>query len=186
MRQLCPFAVILASLAAFLPNAATGQALPTAVKSGTIQAGGAVEYLNNDYSELHHNAGPVIYVDYDFLRVFHLHAGLEAEARFGGIYSPDDIGENTYLIGPRLSYRRGNLNIYAKVLVGRGTIFHNSATNNTSSSFNVFAGGGGVEYRVRQRFNIRFIDVEEQKWPNFEPNTLSPFALSAGVAYIIR
>ena len=185
MKKLCTLASILASLAAFLPNAAISQARPTASKSGSVQAGVAGMYLDNDYS-VRHNAGPVVYGDYDFLHLFYIDAGLEAEARFGGIYSPDDIGENSYLIGPRLSVRRANLKVYAKVLVGRGTIFHNSISDNTSSSFNDIAYGGGLEYRVKQRFNVRVIDAELQKWLNFYPHILSPFALSAGVAYIIR
>lgn len=176
-------AFILASLAAFLPNA-QGQALATATRTGTIQAGVAGMFLNNDYTA-RKNEGLVVYGDYDFARLFHLYVGAEAEARFGGLISPDDIGENSYLVGPRLSYRRRNLRVYGKILVGRGTIFHDSPTNNTSSSFNLYAGGAGVEYRIN-RFNIRLIDVEQQKWPNFEPNTLSPLAISVGVAYIIR
>ncbi len=184
MKKLLKTLLAIATIVACLPNAIHGQALPTATKSGDIQAGVAVMSLNNDYS-VHKDAGLMIYGDYDLLRFFRIEAGAEAEARFGGLYSPDDIGENSYLVGPRFSVRRANLRIYGKVMLGRGTIFHDSNTNNTSSSFNVIAFGGGVEYRVKRRFNLR-ADVEDQKWPNFEPHTLSPLALSAGVAYVIR
>lgn len=185
MKKLRTAAFALASLAAFTPHAVRAQALPTAVKSGTIQAGAGAMYLNNDYTQ-RKNAGPMIYVDYDFARLFRVNLGLEAEARYGGIYSPDDVGENSYLIGPRVSVRRENLKFYAKLMVGRGTIFHNSNTNNTSSSYNLAALGGGLEYRIKERFNIRVIDAEAQYWPGFPPNGLAPIALSAGLAYIIR
>ncbi len=45
--------------------------------------------------------------------------------------------------------------------------------------------GGGVEYRVKHHYNLR-VDLEEQKWPDFSPHTLSPIAITAGVAYVIR
>lgn len=184
MTRLYPVTFGFAILAASLPSA-SAQALPTATRNDTIQAGVAAMTLNTDYTT-RNTAGLMVFADYDILHLFHLDAGLEGEARFGGLYSPDDIGENSYLVGPRISYRRRRLKLYGKFMVGRGTIFHDAPNNNNSSSFKMIAVGGGLEYRVKQHFNLRVIDVEEQRWPHFPTDGLTPLAISAGVAYIIR
>ena len=150
---------------------------------GQIQAGAGYLYLNNDYTD---KAGQGIsaWADYDIFRLYHIEIGAEAEVHLGGIETPDDIGENSYLIGPRFGlYRKHKLNIYGKPMFGRGTI--TNQLYNTSSSFNLYAFGGGVDYRVARKYNVR-AEVEEQKWPNFEPHTLSPIAFSVGVLYVIR
>lgn len=164
---------------------AHAQALPTATRNATIQAGVAAMSLNTDYTA-RHTAGLMGFANYDFIHLFHLDGGVEGEARFGGLHSPDDIGENSYLVGPRISYRRRQLKLYGKIMGGRGTIFHDAPNNNNSSSFYLIGAGGGLEYRVKQHFNVRILDVEGQRWRHFPPNGLTPLALSAGVAYIIR
>ena len=126
----------------------------------------------------------MIYGTYDFLKIKHIGIGIDAEVKLDGIVSPTDIGEDTYLVGPRFNvFKRGKVNVYGKVLIGRGSIFNQD--NNTSSAYNVFAYGGGVEYRFLPKFNLRG-DVELQQWPNFSPNTLSPISATIGVAYILR
>ena len=170
--------------AVFLPCAARTQAIPTATKSGSIQAGVGAMYLDNDFTD-RSNKGLSFWGDYDFLHYKGLRVGAELEAHLGGIITPDDIGENSYLAGGRVSfYRRYHLDAYGKFMGGRATITNQDT--NAASSFNVYAFGGGIDYRVAHRINIRAVDFELQKWPNFEPHTLSPYAISVGVMYIIR
>lgn len=155
------------------------QAVYTASRAGRIQAGAGLLYLKSDFIAKG-SEGISVWADYDLNRLL----GAEVEAHFGGLRSPGDIGENSYLIGPRVSYHRRKLSGYGKIMVGRGTIMDQFL--HTSSTFNLYAFGGGLDYRIRPRFNIRVIDFEQQKWPNFEPHTLSPINISAGLMYIIR
>ncbi len=173
----------LAGTLAFIP-ALHAQAVYAASETAHIQAGFGGLYLRNDYTD-RAAEGISLWGDYDFLRFRRVDVGLEVAAHFGGIQTPDDIGENSYLFGPRFSYRRHRLTGYAKILVGRATITNQLLKQ--SSSYNVLgAYGGGIEYRVARKFNIRAVDLELQKWPDFEPHTLSPVAISVGVSYIIR
>lgn len=167
-----------ASILLFLPSL-HAQADYTAFRTTRIQAGAGGLYLNNDFTE-HSNKGVSAWADYDFNRLL----GVEASVHFGSIVSPDDIGENSYSIGPRISYRRKRAAFYAKLLFGRGSITNQQT--NTSSTYNSYTYGGGLDYRLSQHFNLRVVDFEQQKWPNFEPNTLSPLAISVGLMYIIR
>ena len=167
-----------ASLALLVPTL-SAQAVYTAETKSSFQAGAGYLILNNDYTT-HYNEGITVYGDYDYNHFI----GAEVDLHFGGINTPDDIGENSYLVGPRVSYHRYGGDIYGKILFGRGTITNQDY--NTSSSFNVYAFGGGVEYRVKRHYNIRLIDLEEEKWPNFEPHTLSPIAITIGAAYVIH
>ena len=120
------------------------------------------------------------WADYDFSK----HIGIEASAHFGEFITPGDVSENSYFIGPRFSYRRHRLTVYGKALIGRATI--TNLDTNGSSSFNAYAFGGGVEYRILRKINIRVLDFEQQKWPDFGQNGLSPVALSIGASYIIH
>lgn len=167
-----------ASVLLFLPSL-HAQADYTAFRTTRIQAGAGGLYLKNDYTE-HSNKGVSAWADYDFNRF----VGAEAEVHFGSIISPDDIGENSYFIGPRVSYHRRNAAFYAKIMVGRASITNQQTS--TSSTYNAYAFGGGLDYKVSRHFNVRVVDFELQKWPDFEPNTLSPLAISVGLMYIIR
>lgn len=162
-----------------LVSSARAQAVYTAERKTRIQAGAGGMYLNNDYSD-RAVYGISAWGDYDFNR----YIGAEAEVHFGTIITPDDISENSYLIGPKLSYRRQKFAVYGKLMIGKGTI-KNTDTNG-SATYNLYAFGGGLDYHLVRKFNIRVIDFELQKWPDFEPNTLSPLAVSIGVMYIIR
>jgi hypothetical protein len=118
--------------------------------------------------------------DYDFLK----HVGVEASVHIGSIITPSDIDENSYMVGPRFMIRRHKFTGYAKFIFGRATI--TNTDYNLSSSYNAYAYGGGLEYRATRKINVRVLDFEYQQWPNFEPNTLSPIAITVGAAYIIH
>ena len=163
----------------FVVPSMNAQAVYTAEQKTRIQVGGGAVALSPDYGQ-----GTVIgfsaWGDYDFSRFI----GLEVSAHLGEFITPGDITENSYMLGPRFSYRRHKLTLYAKALVGRATITNQDY--NLSSSFNMFAFGGGVEYRILHKINIRLIDFEQQEWPSFTPSALSPTAATIGVSYIIH
>ncbi|ADW69774.1 outer membrane beta-barrel protein [Granulicella tundricola] len=100
--------LVFAALLSFAPTL-FAQAAYTATRSSRIQAGVAVMYLNSDYTD-DGNKGLLFFGDYDFNRW----VGVEADARLGGLISASDIGENSYSIGPRATYRRGRLNVSAR------------------------------------------------------------------------
>ena len=173
----------LSSLLLLVP-ALHAQAVYAAKQLFRIQAGVGYLYLDNDYTD-RKNQGLAVWADVDFTHFRAVRIGVEGEAHFGGIITPDDIGENSYLVGPRFSYQRRRVNVYGKILLGQATITNQLL--NQSSTYNVVpAYGGGVEYRLTHNINLRPIDIEMQKWPNFEPNTLSPFSIVVGASYIIR
>jgi len=159
------------------------QAVYAAQQNFRLQAGVGGLYLDNDYSPKNAE-GIAFWGDADFTHYKSILIGAEVEVHLGGIITPDDIGENSYLVGPRFSYRKRRFTGYGKLLVGRATI--SSQLLNLSSSYNVLpAFGGGLEFRANRKWNIRVLDVEMQQWPNFEPHTLSPISAVVGVSYSI-
>lgn len=170
--------VIVASLLAAVPSL-HAQAVYTAQRTTRIQAGFGFLSLNPDY-----RPGTIIGVsvwgDYDFSK----YVGAEISTHFGEFITPDDISENSYMIGPRFIYRHRALTGYGKALVGRATI--SNLRYNLSSSYNLYALGGGLEYRLARRFNVRLIDFEQQEWPSFQPHTLAPTVVTFGVSYSIH
>jgi hypothetical protein len=173
----------LAALVTLIPSL-HAQSVYAAKQYFRIQAGAGGMYLDNDYTN-RSAKGVAVWGDVDFTHYKSLMIGAEVEAHFGGIITPDDIGENSYLVGPRVSYTKRRFTVYGKLMVGRATITNQDL--NLSSSYNVLpAFGGGLEYRVSRHWNIRAVDIEVQKWPDFEPTTLSPFSVAVGASYIIR
>jgi hypothetical protein len=88
------------------------------------------------------------------------------------------------MVGPRATIHRHKAALYGKLLFGRATI--TNQLQNLSSTYNSYAFGGGIEYRLNRKINLRVADVEIQKWPNFEPHTLSPVAITIGASYSIK
>ncbi len=170
--------VYFASLLVAAPSLCA-QAIHTADRTTRIQAGVGVLALNPDYT-----TGSVIglsaWGDYDFSK----YVGAEISTHFQEFITPGDITENSYMLGPRFTYRRKKLTVYAKAMVGRATITNQQF--NLSSSYNMYAFGGGLEYKIAQKFNLRVIDFEQQEWTSFKPNTLAPTAITLGVSYIIH
>ena len=99
MTQWSALKLGLASLSFLLLPSLHAQAVATATKTGTIEAGAGITYLNNDYSP-RHNGGVSAWVDGDFFHYFHTTIGVDIQLNFTGIDAPDDIGENSYLVGP--------------------------------------------------------------------------------------
>ncbi len=164
-----------------LVPAVRAQAVYTASKTPLLEAGVGFLYLNNDYTP-QSDQGISAWLDAN-LNSF---IGLEAEGHFGVLQSPSDIGENSYLIGPRLSVRQGKSSLYAKAMVGRGDFIHDLPGHYSSSSYNLYAFGGGLDYRVGPSWKVRLVDAEFQTWSSFKPHGLTPYAISTGVMYIFH
>jgi hypothetical protein len=114
------------------------------------------------------------YVDATFTRW----VGLEAQGRWLHWNEYAGINENSYSIGPRVpvgTFKR--FTPYGKFLVGMGS--GSFLTGRTT----VLTYGGGVDYRLSNRFSIRAVDFEYQTW-YVQPH-LNPYGGSAGISYRI-
>ncbi|HZY71791.1 MAG TPA: outer membrane beta-barrel protein [Edaphobacter sp.] len=169
-----------------LPVASHAQAVPMASRTGQIQVGAGFSFAKPDYSTTYIK-GFTLYGSADFWR----RLGVEADMHYISILTPKDIGENTFLIGPKFSViREGRLNAYVKALGGVGRFVYQPGYNKDphTDTFGVYSLGGGIEYRASQHLNIRAIDIEAQRWPNygtpgFPAHGLSPFVTTFGAAY---
>ena len=159
------------------PMRATAQAEPTAYGPGSfIQVGGTGSLFQADYGQ-RHLGGESVFVDAHLYR----RIGLEAEARSLTINEDEDVHERTYLAGPRFSIFPGKFRPYAKVLIGRGTMYF--PYHYAVGSYFVIAPGGGIDWRVGHgRLTVRVFDIEFQQWPSFTYGPLKPYGVSSGIA----
>lgn len=101
---------------------------------------------------------------------------VEAEARWSAFHAYRGIKEDNYLIGPRIPvFRFGRATTYGKVLFGWGN------GDFLSGPTFVVAYGGGLDYRLSNRINLRAFDFEYQQW-HTSP-TFFPYGGSAGVGF---
>ena len=158
------------------------QAVPTASRAGSLQIGGAGTLISSDYAPKYLK-GISIYGDFDFFHNF----GIEGDIHFS-LITPDDISENSYLLGPRYSWHHKRFNPYAKALFGVGRFGFQSGSYPVPSTatYGEFAFGGGLDFQATRHINVRPFDIEFQKWPGFAPNGLSPIVYNFGVAYVLR
>ncbi len=158
-----------------------GQASPTAARRGSIQVGAAGSAFTLDYGE-GREKGFMVYGDVDVNRFI----GLEVLYRNASIITPFDIGENHLMVGPRFRIERGIFAPYAKALIGRSTINFQQGYNPVaySNSYLSYALGGGLDIHATRHINVRAIDLEYQRWPNFPPHGLTPYGVSIGAAYV--
>jgi hypothetical protein len=158
----------------------SAQASYTASRKADIQVGFAGSSYTLDYGE-GREKGFTVYGDYDFSR----HLGVEALYRNASIITPHDIGENHFLVGPRIRFTRGRFVPYGKLLIGSGTINFQLGYNAAASkqTYLDYAFGGGVDLRATRHINVRLFDAEFQRWPGFPPHGLTPWGFSVGAAY---
>jgi opacity protein-like surface antigen len=178
-----PLIIALSCLVLFSAAAsARAQVAPAAYRRGmSIHAGGEASVFQPDYAgggsaqtspnRLYGIGG---YADVHFTRWVQI----EAEGRWLRFNEFQNIGQNTYLIGPKvpiIDFHRWDP--YGKFLIGWG-----SGTGNwLNGRATTFAYGGGLEYRLTRRLTLRPIDFEYEKW-HTRP-TLSPYGASAGLSY---
>jgi Outer membrane protein beta-barrel domain len=116
------------------------------------------------------------YVDARFTRWLQI----EAEGRWLHFNEYAGIGENSYMIGPRVpivDFHR--VEPYGKFLIGWGSGPGGWLTGRAGT----LAYGGGVDYRWKRRLTIRAFDFEYQQW-RVKP-TLWPYGGSVGLSYTI-
>ncbi len=176
LHLLFQFVAVLLSLTA--ASTANAQAKPAGVGPGlytTVGIAGSV--YRSDYGKLTFYA-PTVYVDANI----HRYVGIEAEARWLRYGGKNGITQDTYLVGPKISFKPVGWVPYVKMPVGLGKMKfpYGLATGN----YFVLAPGGGLEYWAHNdNIHIRVIDVEYQMWPQFTFGTLHPYGVSAGVSF---
>ena len=111
-----------------------------------------------------------IYGTYDFTR----HWGIEGDVHRASSITPADIGEDSYLIGPRYALRYNRIHPYAKALFGLG---RDVAPRGRDPL------GGGIDIALTRGLNLRAVDFEYQQWPGYPPDGLTPKVWTFGAAY---
>jgi len=156
-----------------------GQALP-AGGAGVWQVGAGFSFGPPDYT-LPYIKGISAYASYDLDN----HTGFIAEAHFMNLSTPQKIGESSYLAGARYSIAWNRFHPYLKALIGIGQFKPKPGFNppTPSGTYEVFAAGLGLEYRLSERFTLQIGDFEYQGWPAFKPNGLTPWIITSGIAY---
>lgn len=186
MKKTCLLFVTL-SLVALLPSALHAQATPAATRGGASQIGAGYTISNEDEYPGKHLQGVTIYGTFDLNN----HLGVEGDVHMASVIkSYFQYKETSYDAGLRWAEHYRKFSPYAKGLVGFG---HSSAVNSiqivggsTPGSYFLFGLGGGLDYSLNDKINIRCVDFEYQRWPNFPPHGLTPPLFTFGVAYRLR
>lgn len=153
------------------------QALPTATAPGAyISVGTTYSLFDSGYGQ-QKVIGTGIYTDINPARP----VGIEAEGRWLKQSQSPNIRQSTYLIGPRVQFRRGPYTPYVKTLVGLSHF--EFPYDMARGRYFVIAPGAGVDLMLGNDLKIRLIDVEFQQWPQFTFGTINPYGISFGVSY---
>lgn len=120
-------------------------------------------------------AGITGFVDADTRR----HLGIEAEGRWVEFNQSANVHVETYSIGGRYHFTLGRFQPYAKGLVGFGDF--NFPYNLATGRYLVVTAGGGVDYYLSRRIQIRAADVEYQDWPQFTFGNMTTLSGSVGL-----
>jgi hypothetical protein len=164
-------------LAPFAKRQANAQAIPTATAPGLLIAvgGGGASMFQSGYGR-NNIFGLNSYADLNLGGI-----GIEAEARFLRYHTSEDVTENNYLIGPRVTLMHTRaLRPYVKFMVGQGHIVF--PFRYAQGNYFAYAPGAGVEYSIHERYIVRVIDFEYQTWPQFTYGNLNPYGISAGIS----
>jgi hypothetical protein len=166
------WAVLPAIVLAAVPQL-SAQAMPTATRAADIQIGIGFTGAKTGY-EPQTYPGFAIYADVDPRP----HWGLEAEIR--QVSSGDQSRQRTLEVGGRYLRTYGALVPYAKAMYGRGSFRYPFGF--TQLSYNLFAGGVGVDIKATRFIHAR-VEYEYQQWMSFPNGGLHPQLITFGVAY---
>jgi opacity protein-like surface antigen len=178
-------AAALLAAATFAP-AAVAQAVNTASKTMDISIFGGYDYLKPDYGPSHNNG---VTVGANFTRYFRFPIKPSLETRFS-FNNGSTVNENTYLAGVRGQMEFGRFHPYADFLLGDGTIHYNFVVNlgNPTAYRNdnslVKSPGVGIDVDLLRNFQVK-ADYQYQFWYLGKNDSLSPSAITVGVAYRI-
>jgi opacity protein-like surface antigen len=167
--------VLFAAVLACSCTSAFSQARATASRTGDLQIGLGYTSADSDYT-LNRIRGLAFYTDFDFKPNF----GVELE--FHQLNDPQStkVYERTYEVGGRYVRHYNRLNPYIKLMYGRGVF--NFPQDQANLAYNLWAGGGGIDYAVMSRVNVR-ADFQYQRWLSFPPTGLAPTLFTVGAAY---
>ena len=171
-------AVVVCAMFAILLNMSSmahGQVVPAGNAGGLIISAGGTgtgEYVQYGERKM---VGVTGFVDLDSRRPF----GLELEGRWLEWNQTANVHLETYSIGPRYHKNFGNLNPYAKGLIGWGDF--NFPYNLGMGRYLLVTAGGGLDYRLMKRVYLRAADVEYQYWPQFTYGVMSTLSVSTGI-----
>lgn len=162
------------------------QASSTASRAGDLQIGASFDFALGDYPDLSSNTliGYGAYATFDFKPHWGIDGEFHQVSEVGG---NEGVYERTFEIGPRYVRHRGPWAGYVKGMYGRGVMNFPTLPSDPGGqpaanlSYNIFAGGVGVDYSFRPSINFR-AEYEVQYWLNF-PVTLTPQVFTLGVAY---
>lgn len=160
-----------------------GQATSTASRDGMIQVGIGGTYGSPDYNPKG-IGGLTYYAGIDFH-----YFGLEADIHQTTLWTPYDLGQRTYVGGPRFVYPVGRYRPYVRGVLGFGQFIQQRGYYDTTTSLplhKLYGFGGGLDILATHKINIRAIDFEEQRWPGFSNHGLTPYVVTVGVAYRLR
>jgi hypothetical protein len=156
------------------------QAVSTVSRAGVAQIGAGWSFASADYSPIQ---GLSICGTFDFAR----HWGIEGDIHRVSTITPADIGEDSYLLGPRYVFRHNRFSPYAKVLFGLGRFkYQYDTAPHTAYTYKIYSFGGGLDIQATQHINVRAIDFEYRQWPGYPPNGLAPQVWTFGAAYAFR
>jgi hypothetical protein len=186
MKKTCLLSLAL-SLVILLPSRIHAQATAAATRGGIAQVGAAYTFSNEDEYPGKHLQGATVYGTFDLNN----HIGIEGDLHLASIFkSYYEYKETSYDAGLRWTQHYRKYSPYVKGLVGFG---HSSAPfanqivgGNTPGSYFLYGLGGGLDYSLTPKINVRAFDFEYQRWPNFPPHGLTPPLFTFGVAYRLR
>lgn len=170
---------------------AAAQVVPAATRSSIhVDAGGFGSAFQPDYqgggvasSSANWLFGAGAFVDVRFSRW----VNVEAEGRWLRFNQFVNIHQDNYLIGPKVPIHTfGKYTPYGKFLFGIGSM--NFEYGSTSCRCAALVYGGGVDYKLNDKWTVRAADFEYQQWPNWYVNQnaqLHPYGFSSGISYRI-
>ena len=165
-----------------LSTLAHAQAVPTATRSTHIQVGAGFNYARSDYGQS--IKGLTVYGDYDFVR----NLGIEGDLHFVNIITPGDVGEKSYLIGPRYRFSLSPLYpLCQSTLRDRPIPISVPQLWISQHDLHVwglcFGRGSGHACHQAPEHSGPSMWRFPESWPSFQDHGLSPIVLTFGAAY---
>ena len=163
------------ALAFCLAGMAQAQAVPAGDMGGlAIWAGASGSGYYVQYGE-RKMVGVTAFVDADTRR----RLGIEAEGQWVEFRQSADVHIETYSIGARYHFNVGRFQPYVKGLAGFGDF--NFPYNLATGRFLVATAGGGIDYKLSRKVEIRAVDCEYQNWPKFTFGNMTTLSVSVGL-----
>lgn len=187
MKKTCLLSLTLSLVTLLLPSAIHAQATAAATRGGMSQVGVGYSIANEDEYPGKHVQGMSFYGTFDLNN----HLGVEGDVHLDSLFkSYYKYTEKSADVGIRYAEHYRKFSPYGKVMVGFGHSYapfsDEIVGGNTPGTYFLYAIGGGVDYSLSDKINIRAFDFEYQRWPNFPPHGLTPPLFTFGVAYRLR